>query len=103
MSQRYRITRAFQESGKLSQTISLEECKRYFTSKPDFSYTSVFTVTGSTSMSIEGDFFMWSYGGDKMIPFRHYQGDIYVSGTIEAVIPRMIEVARELGADVLEG
>ncbi|MDF2961277.1 MAG: hypothetical protein K0S39_3012 [Paenibacillus sp.] len=102
MSKRYRITREFQENGNSAQTITLEESKRYFMSKPDFSYTSVFTVTGNTSMSIEGDFFMWSYG-DTKIPFRHYQGDIYVSGTNEAVIPKMIEVASELGADVLEG
>ncbi|MEV5029028.1 hypothetical protein [Paenibacillus sp. LPE1-1-1.1] len=102
MSQRYRITRALQENGDSVQTISLEECKRYFASQPDFSYTSVFTVTGSTSMSIEGDFFMWSYG-DANIPFRYYQGDVYVSGTNEAVIPKMFEVASELEADVLEG
>ncbi|NOU96870.1 hypothetical protein GC093_27140 [Paenibacillus sp. LMG 31456] len=102
MSQRYRITREFQGNDNSSQAISLEECKQYFESKPDFSYTSVFTVTGATSMSIDGDFFMWSYG-DTKIPFRHYQGDIYVSGTNEAVIPKMIEVAGELGADVLEG
>ncbi|WP_199613753.1 hypothetical protein [Paenibacillus alkalitolerans] len=102
MSQRYRITRTLQENGNSEQTITLEECKRYFASKPDFSYTSVFTVKGSTSMSIEGDFFMWSCG-NKKIPFRHYQGDIYVSGTDKAVIPKMIEVAGELGADVLEG
>ena len=102
MSQRYRITRAFQENGDSAQSISLEECKQYFASKPDFSYTSVFTVTGSTSMSIEGDFFMWSYN-DTKIPFRHYQGDIYVSGTNEAVIPVMVEVASELRADIVEG
>lgn len=102
MSQRYRITRAFQENGNLAQTISLEECKEYFSSKPDFSYSTVFTVTGSTSMSIDGDFFMWSYG-DTKIPFRHYEGDIYVSARNEAVIPKMLEVAGELGADVLEG
>jgi hypothetical protein len=102
VSQRYRITRALQKNSDTAQTISLEECKRYFASKPDFSYTSLFTVSGSTSMSIEGDFFMWSYG-DTKIPFRHFQGDIYVSGTNEAVIPKMIEVAGELGADVQEG
>lgn len=102
MSKRYRITREFQENGNSAQTISLEECKQYFSSKPDFSYSSVFTVTGSTSMSIEGDFFMWNYG-DTKIPFRHYKGDIYVSATNEVVIPKMIEVAGELGADVLEG
>lgn len=102
MSKRYRITRTLQNDESLAQTISLEECKQYFTSTPDFSYTSVFTVAGPTSMSIEGDFFMWSYG-DTKIPFRLYQGDIYVSGTNEAVIPRMIEVASDLRADVLEG
>lgn len=104
MSQRYRITRAFRENHNSApaQTISLEVCKQYFTSKPDFSYTSEFTVKGSTSMTIEGDFFMWSYG-DTKIPFRYYQGDIYVSGINEAVIPKMIEVAGELEADVLEG
>lgn len=102
MSQRYRITRAFQENEKSPQTISLEECKMYFSSKPDFTYTSVFTVTGATTMSIEGDFFMWSFG-DKQIPFRLYQGDLYVSGTNEAVIPMMNKVASELEADVLEG
>lgn len=101
MSQRYRITRTLQDIGISEQTISLEECKQYFAAKPDFAYTPVFTVTGATSMSIEGDFFMWSYN-DSKIPFRHYQGDIYVSGTNEAVIPIMIEVASELRADVLE-
>jgi len=100
MSQRYCITRSLQEHS--AQTISIEECKLYFSGKPDFTYTSVFTVKGPTTMSIEGDFFMWSYG-DIKIPFRHYQGDIYVSGTNEAVIPKMIEIASELGADVVEG
>ncbi|NQX58278.1 hypothetical protein [Paenibacillus qinlingensis] len=102
MSQRYRITRAFQQQEGMEPTISLEACKQYFSTQPDFTYTSVYTVTGATSMSIEGDFFMWSYG-EIRIPFRHYQGDIYVSGTNEAVIPRMLEVASELGADVAEG
>ena len=102
MSQRYRITRSLPENDHPEQSISLEECKQYFASKPDFSYTPVFTVKGSTSMSIEGDFFMWSLGEAK-IPFRHYQGDIYVSVTNEAVIPKIIEVAGDLGADVEEG
>ncbi|OAB44947.1 hypothetical protein [Paenibacillus antarcticus] len=102
MSQRYRITRTLQENGNLEQTISLDECKQYFSSKSDFIYTSVYTVTGSTSMSIDGDFFMWNYN-DTQIPFRYYQGDIYVSGTNEAVIPMMIEVASELVADIQEG
>ncbi|CAM4494378.1 hypothetical protein FHS16_005280 [Paenibacillus endophyticus] len=102
MSQRYRITRSLQETSGSPRTISLEECKRYFALKADFAYSSVFTVSGETTMSIEGDFFMWSYG-DAKIPFRHYDGDIYVSGTNEAVIPKLMEVASELEADITEG
>jgi hypothetical protein len=102
MSKRYRITRSFQENTS-EQAISLEECKRYFASKPDFTYSPVFTVSGPAStMSIEGDFFMWSYG-DIKIPFRHYMGDLYVAVSNEAVIPKMIEVASELRADLEEG
>lgn len=102
MSKRYRITRAFQQEVGVEQSITLEECKQYFESQSDFSYTSVFTVVGATTMSIDGNFFMWSYG-DTKIPFRHYEGDIYVSGSNEAVIPRMLEVASDLRADVAEG
>lgn len=102
MSQRYRITRAFQENGDSAKTITLEECKQYFSSKDDFTYTNVFTVKGETSMSIEGDFFMWSYDRDTVIPFRHYEGDIYVSGTNKVVIPLVIEVASDLRADIEE-
>jgi hypothetical protein len=100
VNQRYRITRSLQVNDSSEAVISLEECKQYFASKSDFSYTSVFTITGATTMSIEGDFFMWSYG-DSQIPFRHYQGDIYVSGKNEAVIPRMTEVASDLRADIV--
>ncbi|WP_442601318.1 hypothetical protein [Paenibacillus sp. KN14-4R] len=102
MAQRYIITRSFQENNDSTKTITLEECKAYFASKPDFTYTSVFTVKGETTMSIEGEFFMWNHG-DIQIPFRYYEGDIYVSGSNEAVIPVMMEIASELGADVAEG
>jgi hypothetical protein len=102
LSQRYRITRTFQENA-VEQTISLEECKRYFASQSDFTYSPVFTVSGpATTMSIEGDFFMWSYDG-LQIPFRHYEGDIYVAVSKEAVMPKMIEVASDLKADITEG
>jgi len=102
MSERYRITREFQDPPG-ERSITLEECKQYFASKPDFEYSSVFTVKGpGATMSIDGDFFMWSYG-DLKIPFRHYMGDVYVAVTNEAVVPKMIEVASELHADLTEG
>jgi len=102
MSQRFRITRSFQEQ-ILDQEITLEECKQYFASKPDFEYASSFTVKGPEStMTIDGDFFMWHHGENK-IPFRHYMGDLYVAVSNEAVVPKMVEVASELHADLTEG
>lgn len=102
MNQRYRITRTFQENNA-DQAITLEECQQYFATKADFEYSRVFTVSGPvTTMSIEGDFFMWSHG-DMKIPFRHYEGDLYVAVSNEAVIPKMIEVASDLRADLTEG
>ncbi|MDK8191077.1 hypothetical protein QP794_13365 [Paenibacillus sp. UMB7766-LJ446] len=102
MNQRFRITRSMQENNA-EQSISLEECKQYFSSKPDFAYSTVLTVQGPESvMSIDGDFFMWKYE-DLQIPFRLYMGDLYVAIVNEAVVPQMIEVATDLRADVVEG
>lgn len=102
MSQRYRITRSLKESGNVLD-LTIEECKELFAAKLDFEYSPVFTVKGPEStMSIDGDFFMWSLGEVK-IPFRLYDGDLYVSGTNEAVIPMMLEIASELEADIVEG
>lgn len=105
MAQRYRITREFQEIDEADKTITLEECRRIFDAQPDFAYSSVYTVKGqggASTMSIDGDFFLWSHG-EASIPFRHYDGDLYVSGTNEAVVPKMIEVASALRADIEEG
>lgn len=104
MAQRYKVTKEFQELSEAEKMITLEECKRYFASQHDFVYSPLFKVTGAdgTTMSIEGDFFMWSYG-ESQIPFRHYGGDLYVSGTNEAVVARLIEVASALRADIVEG
>jgi hypothetical protein len=85
------------------QTISLEECKQYFESKPDFTYAHVLNIKGPESiMSIEGDFFMWKHGNAE-IPFRLYMGDLYVAISTEAVVPVMIEIATDLRADIVEG
>ncbi|WNS45286.1 hypothetical protein [Paenibacillus sp. MMS20-IR301] len=102
MSQRFRITRTMQE-GNPEPAISLEECRQYFADKPDFTYSQVYTVKGPEStMSIEGDFFMWHY--EQMeIPFRLYAGDLYVALSTEAVVPVMLEIATALMADVVEG
>ncbi|HZG58730.1 hypothetical protein [Paenibacillus sp.] len=105
MVQRYRITREHQDIGEPEKTITLDECRALFAQLPDFDYASVYTVKGSggaTTMSIDGDFFLWRHDGAQ-IPFRHYRGDLYVSGAHEAVVPKMIEVASALRADIEEG
>lgn len=102
MSQRFRITRSMQQDNA-EPAITLEECKQYFAANPDFAYSQVLTVKGPEStMSIEGDFFMWKHEGTE-IPFRLYSGDLYVALTTEAVVPVMLEIATELRADVVEG
>lgn len=102
MNQRYRITRTMQENNT-EQAITLEECKQYFSDKDDFAYSSVLHVKGPESiMSIDGDFFMWSHEGNE-IPFRLFSGDLYVAISKEAVVPKMIEIATDLRADIIEG
>ncbi|WP_150271857.1 hypothetical protein [Paenibacillus tepidiphilus] len=102
MNQRFRITRSMQENNT-EPYISLEECKEYFAAKADFSYSDTFTVKGPESMmTINGDFFMWQLG-DAQIPFRLYSGDLYVAVAHEAVVPKMVEVATDLQADIVEG
>ncbi|MGF9696080.1 hypothetical protein [Paenibacillus sp. MABNR03] len=102
MNQRFRITRSMQEQN-VEQSITLEECKEYFASQPDFTYAQVLTVTGTEStMSIDGDFFMWKHDNTE-VPFRLYSGDLYVAISSEAVVPKMIEIATALQADIVEG
>ncbi|SEM56601.1 hypothetical protein [Paenibacillus sp. OV219] len=104
MSKRYRITREYREHEGDRQPITLETCLVYFETQSDFTYAPELKVSGAdgTTMTIPGDFFMWRYE-NVQIPFRHYESDIYVSGSNDAVISRMTEVAGDLGADIEEG
>ncbi|MBT2282631.1 hypothetical protein J7E78_03645 [Paenibacillus polymyxa] len=102
MNQRFRITRSMQDS-HAEQSITLEECKLHFESQPDFTYSPVLNIVGAEStMTIEGDFFMWDLEGAQ-IAFRLYMGDLYVAISNEAIVPKMIEIATELRADIVEG
>ncbi|GAB6930752.1 hypothetical protein JCM10914A_47350 [Paenibacillus sp. JCM 10914] len=102
MNQRFRITRSMQPDAS-AQEISLEECHVYFSSKADFTYQTVLTVKGEEStMSIEGDFFIWNHG-EAFIPFRHYMGELYVAVSHQELIPLMIEIATDFRADIVEG
>lgn len=102
MNRRFRITRTEQADAQV-QEISLTECQDYFTAQPDFTYEPSMTVRGPESvMTIEGDFFMWQHE-EKMIPFRHYMGDLYVAIVHEDVVARMVQIASDLRADIVEG
>ncbi|PJN55283.1 hypothetical protein PAEVO_20040 [Paenibacillus sp. GM2FR] len=102
MNQRFRITRSMQPNSN-NQEISLEECQSYFSSKDDFTYQTVLTVKGEEStMSIEGDFFVWKHG-EALIPFRLYMGELYVAVSHQELVPLMIEIATDLRADIVEG
>lgn len=102
MNQRFRITRSMNATTS-DQEISLEECQVYFSSKADFTYQTVLTVKGEEStMSVEGDFFMWKHG-EALIPLRHYMGELYIAVSHQEIVPLMIEIAADLRADIVEG
>lgn len=102
MNQRFRITRSM-NANTSDQEISLEECQTYFSSKADFTYQTVLTVKGEEStMSVEGDFFMWKHG-EALIPFRHYMGELYIAVSHQEIVPLMIGIAADLRADIVEG
>ncbi|PZT54662.1 hypothetical protein [Paenibacillus silvae] len=102
MNQRFKITRSLQKNNA-EQQISLEECKAYFASKREFTYSTVLNIVRAEStMTIEGDFFMWEHEGQQY-PFRLYMGELYVAISNESIVPVMMEVASHLHADIVEG
>ncbi|MOA60053.1 hypothetical protein D3C78_1848350 [compost metagenome] len=53
-------------------------------------------------MTIKGEFFMWQLG-EVQIPFRYYEGDVYVAVSHEVIYQKMLEVAEGLHAHYMEG
>jgi len=102
MNTRYRITRNPNgDEGNLA--ISLDECMVYFERQMDFSYAEQYHMrSNGTIMTINGHFFMWELEG-KQIPFRYYEGDVYVAISHEMVFDRMLKVAEGLNAQYIEG
>ena len=102
MNPRYRITRnASGDHPELS--IPLEECKQFFAKHPDFIYTDSYSVrSAETVMTISGDFFMWQVA-NVQIPFRYYEGDLYVAISHDLIFQKMLEVAEGLNAQYVEG
>ena len=101
MNPRYRITR--NPEGDSTGRLTLEECTAFFSEQPDFLYTKTYTVqSGGTTMTVEGDFFMWQVAGGQ-VPFRLYEGDLYVAVSHEVIYQKMLEIAEALGAQYVQG
>ncbi|WP_313892958.1 excinuclease [Psychrobacillus sp.] len=100
MNTRYKITRLDKEG---NPTLSLEECQNFFATKSDFEYNDSFGASqDGVQMKIKGHFFMWQLESVK-IPFRFFEGEIYVAVSDSVVLEKMKEIARLLEANYVEG
>ncbi|MEK4426860.1 excinuclease [Solibacillus sp. FSL K6-1523] len=100
MNTRYKITRL---DKKGNPTLSLEECQSFFAKKSDFEYKDSFGASqDGVHMKIKGDFFMWQLE-DVKIPFRFFEGKIYVAVSHPVVLEKTMKIARLLEANYIEG
>lgn len=100
MNTRYKITRIDQEGNPL---LSLEECQNFFATQPDFTYNDSFGASqDGVHMKIKGHFFMW-HVDNVQIPFRFFEGEIYVAISHPAILDKTIDIARQLEAVYVEG
>lgn len=100
MNTRYKITRLDAQD---NPTLTLEECQSFFAKLPDFVYCDSFGASqDGVHMKIAGHFFMWQVE-DAQIPFRFYDGELYVAIPHPIVMEKMKEVARGLEANYIEG
>lgn len=100
MNTRYKITRLDKEG---NQTLSLEECQNFFSTQADFEYIDSFRASqDGVHMKIKGHFFMWQVE-NAQIPFRFFDGEIYVAISHPAILDKTMEIARLLEAVYVEG
>ena len=100
MNTRYKITRLDAQGNPM---LSLEECQSFFATQADFAYHDAFSSSqNGVHMKIKGHFFMWQI--EKIqIPFRFFDGEIYVAVSHPAVLEKTKEIARLLEAGYVEG
>ena len=100
MNTRYKITRLDAEG---NPTLSLDECQSFFGAKEDFVYEDAFGASqDGVTMKIAGHFFMWEVENVR-IPFRYYDGELYVAVSHPLVLEKTMEIARQLEANYIEG
>ncbi|UHA75160.1 hypothetical protein [Paenibacillus sp. 481] len=102
MNTRYRITRNA-DGNHPEQNISIDEYKSYFGTQPDFEYAQQYSFrSAETTMTIPGDFFLW-HVGEATIPFRYFEGDLYVAVSHEIIFQKMLEIVEHFDAQYIEG
>lgn len=100
MNTRYKITRLDKEG---NPTLSLEECQSFFARQSAFEYNDSFGVSqDGVHMKIKGHFFMWQVENGQ-IPFRFFEGEIYVAVSHPAILDKAMEIARLLEGVYVEG
>lgn len=101
MNSRYKITR-LDEQGNPS--LSIEECKAFFAQHHDFTYEAQYVVSSNgTHMTIPGHFFMWHIGENQALPFRFFDGELYVSVSHPIIFDKLVQLAELLQAQYMEG
>ena len=100
MNTRYKITRLDAQG---NPTLSLEECQSFFAMQSDFAYNDSFGASqDGVHMKIKGHFFMWQLE-NVQIPFRFFEGEIYVAISHPVILEKTVEIARQLEANYIEG
>lgn len=100
MNTRYKITR---HDAQGNPTLSLEECQNFFATQADFEYNDSFGASqDGVHMKIKGHFFMWQLE-NVQVPFRFFDGEIYVAISHPIILEKAIEIARLLEANYIEG
>mgnify|MGYP003467425758 FL=1 len=100
MNKRYKITRLDAQG---NPTLSLEECQNFFATQSDFIYSDSFGASqDGVHMKIKGHFFMWQVENIQ-IPFRFFDGEVYVAVSHPAILDKVKEIAHLLEAIYVEG
>ena len=100
MKTRYKISRLDAQG---NPTLTLEECHNYFSTQPDFEYNESFGASqDGVHMKIKGHFFMWQLE-QATIPFRFFDGEIYVAVSHPIILEKTMEISRQLEAVYVEG
>ncbi len=100
MNTRYKITRLDAQGNPM---LTLEECHDFFSTQSDFEYNDSFGASqDGVHMKIKGHFFMWQIENAK-VPFRFFDGEIYVAASHPIILEKMMDIARRLEAVYVEG